>query len=181
MHRRKEKELDLAFFGCFFSQGTLASFSESEAKTIINLFKLLRNYMSEIKLAHAGSLRAGSYILIDGAPCIVKDTQTSRPGKHGHAKVRIKATDMFTGSTKEIVKPGHDNVEVPIIYKKNGQLLSITGDNMEIMDMETFETLAASLAMADEEVRDKLEAGQTVLFWQVTGKIVVKQIVQGAE
>jgi translation initiation factor 5A len=136
--------------------------------------------MSDIKLAHAGSLKSGSYLLIDGEPCIVKDTQTSRPGKHGHAKVRIKATNILTGSNKEIVKPGHDNVEVPIIYKKNGQILSITGDDVELMDMETFENVLADKKLADEEIRDKLEAGQTVLFWSVVNKILIKQIVEEA-
>lgn len=137
--------------------------------------------MSEIKLTHAGSLRSGNYILIDGVPCVVKDTQTSRPGKHGHAKVRIKAYDMFTGSMKEVVKPGHDNVEVPVIYKKNGQVLSITGDSAELMDMETYETITADLKLADESVKGKIEAGQTVLFWEVVGKYVIKQIVKEAE
>lgn len=137
--------------------------------------------MSEIKLSHASAMKSGSYILIDGAPCIVKDTQTSRPGKHGHAKVRIKATDIFTGSTKEIVKPGHDTVEVPVIYKKTGQVLSIDGDSAELMDMETFETIHAELKLADEEVKDKVEAGQTVMFWQVMGKIIIKQVTKEAE
>lgn len=136
--------------------------------------------MSEIKLAHAGSLRSGSYLLVDGNACIVKDTQTSRPGKHGHAKVRIKAVDMITGTTKEVVKPGHDNVEVPIIYKKNGQILSITDDIVELMDMESFENINADLKIADESIKDKLEAGQTVLFWQVMNKIIIKQIVEEA-
>lgn len=134
--------------------------------------------MSDIKLTHAGGLKAGSYVLIDGSPCIVKDTQTSRPGKHGHAKCRIKATDILTGSTKEIVKPGHDNVEVPIINKKNGQILSMAGESIELMDMETFETVTAELKYADETVKDKLAAGQTVLFWQVMGKILIKQITE---
>ena len=136
--------------------------------------------MSDIKLTHAGSLKAGSYVLIEGSPCIVKDTQTSRPGKHGHAKVRVKATDIITGSTKEIVKPGHDNVEVPIIYKKNGQVLSITGDSIELMDMETFETITAEMKLVDESISGQIAAGQTVLFWQVMGKILIKQIVEGA-
>ena len=130
----------------------------------------------EKKLAHAGSLKKGSYLLIDGSACVVKDTQTSRPGKHGHAKVRIKAQDIITGSTKEIVKPGHDNVEVPIIKKKDGQILSINGDDIEIMDMETFEQLLANKSLADDEVSDKLEAGQTVTFWFVVGKVIIKQI-----
>jgi translation initiation factor 5A len=136
--------------------------------------------MSEKKLAHAGSLRPGSYLLIDGAACIVKDTQTSRPGKHGHAKVRIKAQDIITGSTKEVVKPGHDNVEVPIILKKKGQILSIDGDMIELMDMETFEQISADIKVADEEIRGSLEAGQTVMFWQVMGKVIIKQVTQEA-
>jgi len=136
--------------------------------------------MSEIKLSHAGAMKSGSYILIDGAPCIVKDTSTSRPGKHGHAKVRIKATDIFTGSTKEIVKPGHDNVEVPIIYKKNAQILSISGDLVQMMDMETFEEISAEIKLADESIKDKLEAGQTVMIWQVMGKNLIKSISQEA-
>ena len=134
--------------------------------------------MSEKKLSHASAMKPGSYILINDSPCIVKDTQTSRPGKHGHAKVRIKATDIFTGSTKEIVKPGHDTVEVPIIYKKNGQILSVSGNDIELMDMETFETLHTDMSSVEEGL--EIEAGQTVLFWQVMGKVLIKQIVEGA-
>lgn len=136
--------------------------------------------MSEIKLQHASGLRSGSYILVDGEPCIVKDTQTSRPGKHGHAKVRIKATSILTGSNKELVKPGHDSVEVPIIAKKQGQVLSVDESNIEMMDMETYENVLADRKLADEEIRDSIEAGQTVLFWQVAGKVLVKQITQEA-
>ncbi|MFW6285895.1 MAG: translation initiation factor IF-5A [Nanoarchaeota archaeon] len=134
--------------------------------------------MSEKKLTHAGALKPGSYLLIDDNACIVKDTQTSRPGKHGHAKVRIKAQDIITGSTKEVVKPGHDNVEVPIILKKKGQVLSIDQSLAELMDMETFETIHADLKIADEEVKDKVQAGQTVLFWQVMGRIIIKQVIE---
>ena len=136
--------------------------------------------MSDIKLTHAGGLKQGSYVLIEGNACIVKDTSTSRPGKHGHAKVRIKAVDMITGNMKEVVKPGHDNVEVPIILKKNGQILSITGDDIELMDMESFENMSADRKIADETIRESLAAGQTVLFWQVMGKILIKQITEEA-
>ncbi len=136
--------------------------------------------MSEVKLTHASSLKPGSYILIDNSPCIVKDISTSRPGKHGHAKVRIKATDIISGSTKEVVKPGHDNVEVPIIYKKEGQVLSVSEDLIELMDMESFETLSAQVKNVDDQISGQIEAGQTVLFWEVMGKILIKQIKEGA-
>lgn len=134
--------------------------------------------MSEKKLSHAGAMKSGSYILIDDSPCIVKDTSTSRPGKHGHAKVRIRATDIITGSTKEIVKPGHDAVEVPIILKRNGQVLSVTKDIVEIMDLENFETFNADLNLADLSIKDQIRAGQTVLFWSVMDKFLIKQIMK---
>ena len=138
--------------------------------------------MSEKKLSHASAMKKGSYILIDDQPCVVKaDPQVSRPGKHGHAKVRIKAMNIFTGSTKEIVMPGHDSVEVPVILKKKGQVLSVEGDNVEMMDMETFETVTADMKVAEEELQGKIEAGQTVQFWQVMGKVMIKAITQDGE
>ncbi len=138
--------------------------------------------MSEVKLAHAGSMKKGSYLLIDGSPCVVKaEPQVSRPGKHGHAKVRIRAMDIITGSMKEIVKPGHDNVEVPVINKKKGQVLSVDGDIAEVMDMETFENHNVDLKIADDEVKDLVQAGQTIIFWQVMNKIIIKQISEEAQ
>ncbi len=135
----------------------------------------------EKKLTHASSVKPGSYILIDGNACIVKDTQTSRPGKHGHAKVRIVAIDLITGQRREIVKPGHDNVEVPIIQKRNAQILSIDNGIIMMMDNESFENIEAELELADENVRDKLQPGQTVLYWNIMGKIIIKQIKSEAE
>lgn len=137
--------------------------------------------MSNIKLTHAGGLKKGSYLLIDGAACQVRDVSTSRPGKHGHAKCRIKATDILTGNTKEVVKPGHDSVEVPIILKKDGQVLSVEGDIIQLMDMETFEELTSLKDLADDDCKDKIEAGQTVVFWAVMGKAIIKSIKEEAE
>jgi len=137
--------------------------------------------MSEVKLTHASSLKKGSYLVVDGEAFQVKaEPQVSRPGKHGHAKVRIKAMNIITGSTREIVKPGHDNVEVPVILKKKGQVLSVDGDSVEMMDMETFDSITTDLKIADEEVQGKVEAGQTVQFWQVMGKVIIKSVVEEA-
>ncbi len=44
-----------------------------------------------IKQASVGTLQRGSYVIIDGVASKVSGTQTSRPGKHGHAKVRLEA------------------------------------------------------------------------------------------
>lgn len=130
----------------------------------------------EKKLTNASSLKKGSYVLIDDNACVVREVSMSKPGKHGHAKARIVAIDMITGSKKEIVKPGHDNVEVPIIQKQNAQVLSIDNGIAMLMDNETFENLEADLELADEEVKDKVAIGQVIQYWNIGGKIIIKQI-----
>lgn len=135
----------------------------------------------EKKLTNASSLKKGSYVLIDDNACVVREVSMSKPGKHGHAKARIVAIDMITGSKKEIVKPGHDNVEVPIIAKQNAQVLSIEGNNVMLMDNESFENLEADLEIADEDVKGKVAIGQVIQYWDIGGKIVIKQIKEDAE
>ena len=82
----------------------------------------------EVKQVHATELKKGSYVIIDGVACIVRDNQISRPGKHGHAKCRIEAIGIINSQKKIIAIPGHDSLQVPIIEKKTAQILSVSGD-----------------------------------------------------
>ena len=94
----------------------------------------------EKKMVSVGSLKKGDTIIIDGAPCKVTDTATSRPGKHGHAKVNMMAVGLLDDKKRNLIMPGHDKVEAPIIEKKNAQILSISGNMANVMDSDTFET-----------------------------------------
>ena len=96
--------------------------------------------MADTKQAIVTSLKQGSYIIIDGIACRINKVETSRPGKHGHAKCRISADSLIDGSRKVIVLPGHDKIDVPIIEKKNAQVLSIQGEMATVMDEKTYET-----------------------------------------
>ena len=119
------------------------------------------------------SLQKGSYVVIDGAACKVVDTQTSRPGKHGHAKVRLQAIGLIDGKKRDIVMPGHDTIEAPIIEKRNAQILSINGKIANVMNSETYETF--DLEIPEELQKDAVE-GAYVLYWQVLNQRVMKQI-----
>ena len=125
------------------------------------------------KQASVGSLKKGSYVVIEGAACVVMDTQTSRPGKHGHAKVRISAMGLIDNKKRVVVMPGHDNVEVPIIEKKTAQVLSIQGNMANVMDAETYETFDMAIP---EELKNDVKEGANVLYWQVLSDRVMKQI-----
>ena len=125
------------------------------------------------KPVSVGGLKKGSYVVIDGAACIVSDTQTSRPGKHGHAKVRLTASGIVDGKKRVIVIPGHDNIDAPIIEKKFDQVLSITEDTANVMDSETYETFDLKIP---EELKESVVEGVNVLYWVILNDKVMKQV-----
>ncbi len=129
--------------------------------------------MSDTKLVSVGSLKKGDTIIIDGAPCKIVDTSTSRPGKHGHAKVNMMAVGMLDGKKRQMVMPGHDKVEAPIVEKKNAQVLSISGNMANVMDMETYETFDIEVP---GELKDQVQEGVTVLYWILMGVRIIKQV-----
>ncbi len=127
----------------------------------------------ETKFTQATALKKGSYVVIDGAACRVTDTQTSRPGKHGHAKVRITGVGILDSKRREMVAPGHDNVTVPVVEKRTAQVLSIAEAVANVMDTETYETFDMEIP---PEIREIVVEGCNVLYWVITGKRVMKQI-----
>lgn len=129
--------------------------------------------MAEVKMKSVGSLQKGNYVVIDGAACTVVDVKISRPGKHGHAKVNLMAVGMLDGKKRNIVMPGHDNIEVPVIEKRNAQVLSVHGDACNVMDTETYETFDLKIP---EELAGQVAEGQVVLYWVVLNDRVLKQV-----
>ncbi|MCH7902591.1 translation initiation factor IF-5A, partial [archaeon] len=92
------------------------------------------------KFTNAGSLKPGSYVLIDGEACQVKNVEKSKPGKHGAAKVRVTAMGIFKDSKKNLLKPVDGSVDVPIILKSSAQVVAVMGAQIQIMDVETYKT-----------------------------------------
>ncbi len=132
--------------------------------------------MGETKPVSVGSLKKGNYVIVDGAACVVSDTQVSRPGKHGHAKVRLTAVGIIDGRKRQIVMPGHDHIDVPIIDKRTAQVLSIHGDSVNVMDLETYETFDLKIP---GELKDQVVEGCNVLYWVILDDKVMKQVSGG--
>jgi translation initiation factor 5A len=127
----------------------------------------------EVHYEEVASLKAGRYMMMDGRPCVIMGMDWSAPGKHGHAKYRVTGVDVLTGNKKMAVYTSHDKVEVPMIEKKNAQVLSISGDKVQIMDLETYETLEATI---DPEIKEPILANYTVMYWDIMGVKIIKQI-----
>ena len=129
--------------------------------------------MAGTELKSVGTLKKGSTIVLEGVACRVTDLSVSRPGKHGHAKVRLQAVGLIDDRKRETVMPGHDNVEVPIIEKKGAQVLSINGDVASVMDMETFETLEMKIP---QELKGQVVDGVEILYGEILNDKVLKQV-----
>ena len=129
--------------------------------------------MADVKLAPMGSLTKGRYIVIDGVACTVVDNVHSKPGKHGSAKSNIAAVGMLDGKRRNLVGPASDNVEVPLIGKKNAQVLSINGDSANVMDMESFETFDMKIP---DELKAQVAVSAVVVYWTILDDRVMKTL-----
>ncbi|ERH04386.1 MAG: translation initiation factor 5A precursor (eIF-5A) [uncultured archaeon A07HR60] len=85
-------------------------------------------------------LQEGSYVMMDDAPCEINGYSTAKPGKHGSAKARIEGKGVFDSRKRSLSQPVDAKVWVPIIERKGGQVVSVSGDDAQVMDLDTYET-----------------------------------------
>ena len=124
------------------------------------------------KPVDVGSLKIGQYVIIDGEPCRIVEFEKSKPGKHGAAKARIVGISVFTGQKKNLISPVDAKTEVPMIDKRTGQIISISGDTLQVMDMEDYQTFETPMP-EDAELKASLSAGNEVEYWDVLGRRMV--------
>ena len=129
--------------------------------------------MSDTKMVAANNVQKGSFIILEGAACKVVDVEISKPGKHGHSKVRVSAVGLVDDKKRITVMPGHDNVEVPLIEKRTAQVLSVQNDVANVMDSETYETFDLKIP---EEFKSQTVNGSSVLYWVILNEKVIKQV-----
>ena len=119
--------------------------------------------------SEAGSLKVGSFIVLDGEPCKIVEVERSKPGKHGSAKVRIVAIGFFDNVKRSFVAPVSARVEVPIINKSTAQVISVTPTSIQLMDLSTYEVYEVN-PPEEEEIRSRLTPGTEVEVWEVMGR-----------
>lgn len=132
------------------------------------------------KPIEVSSLKVGGFAILEGKPCKITSIDKSKPGKHGSAKARIVGIDIFDGSKVSIVLPVNAKIQVPIIDKRVGQVLSIQGPYVQLMDMETYETLELPLP-EEEEIKSKIEPGIEVEYWRILDRSKIVRIRSGTE
>jgi translation initiation factor 5A len=124
------------------------------------------------KPVELGTLKVGSYVIVDDEPCRIMSYTKSKPGKHGSAKARVVAIGVFDGAKRSFVKPVSAQVEVPIIEKRGGQVIALLPTAVQVMDLETYEVLEAPIP-EEEELKSKLASGVEVEYWRILGKVKI--------
>ncbi|MDY6761840.1 MAG: translation initiation factor IF-5A [Candidatus Nanohaloarchaea archaeon] len=117
----------------------------------------------------AGDVSKGDYVIIDDEPCEVQEASKSMAGKHGHAKVSIRAEGVFDGQSYNGKWGADDKLLTPNIQKKTGQVVSKDGTVAQVMDMDTYET-------EEMQLPDDLDVaeGEEISFWEIEDRKLVK-------
>ncbi len=102
-------------------------------------------------------LDEGSYVMIDDTPCTINGYSTAKPGKHGSAKARIDAEGVFDGKKRSLSQPVDAKVWVPIINRKQGQVINVDDNEIQVMDLETYENFVMRANGIDVEADDEIE------------------------
>jgi len=127
------------------------------------------------KNSRAGDLKVGSYALIDNEPCQIVDIEKSKPGKHGSAKIRASGISLFDGKKKTYLAQADAGVQVPIVDKRSGQIVSISPSGIQLMDLETYETIEMSMP-TDDDIASKIAAGKEVEYWLIMSRYKINRV-----
>jgi translation initiation factor 5A len=118
-------------------------------------------------------LKKGHFVLIDDAPCRVDSIASGKSGKHGASKTRVDAIGLFDNRRRSIVKPSSDNVDVPIINKKKAQILALTPEKVQLMDLTDYSMFDLEIP---EELKGKLNAGEEINYYEIIGIKTLKPL-----
>lgn len=114
-----------------------------------------------------GKLKEGKYVVVDDEPCKILSISTSKPGKHGAAKSRIDVVGIFDGVKRSIVQPVSAKTYVPIVERKNAQVISIAGTTVQFMDIKDYEMFELEVT---EQQLSQLEAGKEIPYIESLNK-----------
>ena len=129
--------------------------------------------MVEMRYSVAKEIKVGGYVLIDGIPCKIVEIESSKPGKHGAAKMRVTGIGIFEGQKKTLLTPGDADVEVPIIDRKNVQIMSVSGSNAQVMDQQSYEVYDLEIP---EELLSHAAAGKEAEVIEAMGRKKMERI-----
>ncbi len=119
------------------------------------------------------TLKPNRFIIIDDEPCKITSLTKSKPGKHGEAKARVEAIGVFDNQKRTVVHPVTHKVKVPTIDRRKAQVLALIGSEVQLMDMETYETFNVPIP---DEFAGNMEPGKEILYFVAMGRKKITRV-----
>ena len=129
------------------------------------------------KVVEIKTLKQGKYLVLDGEASKISSISTSSPGKHGAAKARIEAIGIFDNQKRSLVKPVNAKVDVPIIDKRVGQVIALMDSEVQLMDLETYETIDLPIP---DDLKDEITEGKEVEYIEAMGNMKIMRTKGGS-
>ena len=127
--------------------------------------------MSKI-FSSAKELKEGKYVIIEDIPCRIVNIDSSKPGKHGAAKMRVTGIGVFNSQKKMLLVPSDADVEVPIIERQTAQVVAVNGNTAQLMDTTTYEVF--ELSIPDEMMADAAAGKEADLMCAMDRKVITR-------
>lgn len=111
------------------------------------------------------ALRKNGHVVIKNRPCKIIEMTTSKTGKHGHAKVHLVGTDIFTNRKYEDLCPSTHNMNVPNVTRMDYALLDIDEGFLSLMlpDGSTKEDVKVPEGELGEKLEAEFEEGKELM------------------
>jgi elongation factor P len=103
-------------------------------------------------MATTSDLSRGLFIRYNGNLCVVVEYQHTMPGKGG-AFYQVKMKNAITGKSVEHRFRSGESLDVVRVEEKDMQLLYIEGDNLNLMNQETYDQIAIPGSMLGDSLK----------------------------
>jgi translation initiation factor 5A len=128
--------------------------------------------MSDKIFSSGKELKEGKYVIIEDIPCRIVNIDSSKPGKHGAAKMRVTGIGVFDGQKKQPLIPSDADVEVPIIDRQTAQVVAVNGNTAQLMDTTTYETF--ELTIPPELINDTVAGKEADIMCALGRKVITR-------
>ena len=129
---------------------------------------LILNYL--IKTSTASELERGNYFLINSEPVRVLRKEVIVVGTHSHSKLKFYIQGLREKGERTVTFQHSDRVEKIEIMRKQGQIISKSGNKVQLMDAVSYETFDSNLP---QELSDDINEGDNVTFVELNGKVEI--------
>ena len=118
----------------------------------------------------ATELERGNYFIYHNEPVRVLRREVIVVGTHSHSKLKFYIQGLREKGERTVTFQHSDRVEKMEIVRKQGQIISKSGNKVQLMDAVSYETLDSSLP---QELADDVNEGDSVTFVDLNGKIEI--------